>query len=208
MREAAVLLSATGHKGPVVGPEQLSPARVTQAVLPLQVYSGAYLQVFMLKQTAHRCRSIYSTGSICFTNIDKKWLVWQQYLAGNFGFALCIPLQRTSCLQIQALARLACMQSCGVCLCFPVAMTAVFFFSFSLLAVLFFYVLLFSFFPSFSGERKSVLLHWWESLWIAKPQQYVLYFIQRRGARRFVAGSRLLGLLRYMETALLGLGFC
>lgn len=81
-------------------------------------------------------------------------------------------------------------------------------FSFSLLAVLFFYVLLFSFFPSFSGERKSVLLHWWESLWIAKPQQCVLYFIQRRGARRFVAGSRLPALLRYMETALLGLGFC
>lgn len=155
MREAAVLLSATGHKGPVVGPEQLSPARVTQAVLPLQVYSGAYLQVFMLKQTAHRCRSIYSTGSICFTNIDKKWLVWQQYLAGNFGFALCIPLQRTSCLQIQALARLACMQSCGVCLCFPVAMTAVFFFSFSLLEVLFFLCLVILLLPLIFRRQKE-----------------------------------------------------
>lgn len=50
------------------------------------------MQVFMPKQTAHRCRDIYSTGSICFTNTDKKCLVWQQYFAGNFGFALHILL--------------------------------------------------------------------------------------------------------------------
>lgn len=92
MREAAVVLSVPGHKGPVVGPEQLSSTRAAQAILLLQVHSEAYLQVFVPKQTAHRCRDIYSTGSICFTNIDKKWLVWQQYLAGNFGFALHIPL--------------------------------------------------------------------------------------------------------------------
>lgn len=90
--EAAVVLSAPGHGGPVVGPAQLSPARAAQAILLLQICCEAYLQVFMLKQTAHRCRDIYSTGSICFTNTDKKCLVWQQYLAGNFGFALHILL--------------------------------------------------------------------------------------------------------------------
>jgi len=88
VREAAVVLSVTGHKGP----EQRGPTRVAQAILPLQVCCEAYLQVFMLKQSAHRCRDIYSTGSICFTNIDQKWLGWQQHLAGNFGFALHIPL--------------------------------------------------------------------------------------------------------------------
>lgn len=51
------------------------------------------------------------------------------------------------------------------------------------------------FFPSFSGESKNILLHWWKSLWIAKSRQYVLYFIQRRGACRFVAGGRLPELL-------------
>lgn len=86
------MASATSHKGPVVGPEQLSPTRIAQAILPLQVCCEAYLQAFMPKQTVHRCRDIYSTGSICFTNIDMKWLVWQQYLAGNFGFALHILL--------------------------------------------------------------------------------------------------------------------
>lgn len=56
---------------------------------------------------------------------------------------------------------------------------SLFLFFFFIGSAFFFYVLLFSSFPSFSGESKSVLLHWWESLWIAKPQQYVLYFIQR-----------------------------
>lgn len=90
--EAAVVLSVPGHRGPVVGPGQLSPTREAQAILLQQVCWEAYLKVFMLKQTAHRCRDIYSTGSICFTNTDKKCLVWQQYLVGNFGFALHILL--------------------------------------------------------------------------------------------------------------------
>lgn len=89
--EAAVVLSAPGHRGPAVGSGQLSPTRVAQAMLQ-QVCCEAYLQVFMPKQTAHRCEDIYSTGSICFTNTDKKCLVWQQYLVGNFGFALHILL--------------------------------------------------------------------------------------------------------------------
>lgn len=72
--------------------EQLSPARAAQAVRPAQACCEAYLQVFVPKQTARRCRDIYSPVSICFTNIDKEWLVWQRYLAGNFGFARHTPL--------------------------------------------------------------------------------------------------------------------
>lgn len=55
-REAAVVPSAMGRKGLAVGPGQLSPAGVARAILPLQVCREAYLQVFLLKQTAHRCR--------------------------------------------------------------------------------------------------------------------------------------------------------
>lgn len=57
--------------------EQLSTARSSQAIFLEQVCCEAYLQPFILKQTAHRCRDIYNTSSICFTNIDKQWLVWQ-----------------------------------------------------------------------------------------------------------------------------------
>lgn len=61
------------------------------------------------------------------------------------------------------LARLAYMQSCGLWLCFPVAMTAVVFLPFSLLAVYssFFFFCFLSFFSffSFSGETKNTLLH-------------------------------------------------
>lgn len=53
-------------------------------------------------------------------------------------FWLCSSHPAVLGLEIQALARLAHMQSCGLSLCFPVAMTAGLFFPFSLLAVLFF----------------------------------------------------------------------
>lgn len=58
------------------------------------------------------------------------------------------------CLQIQALARLAYMQSCGLCLCFPVVMTAIFFFSFSLLAMLFFVSCHSPYSPHFQEEAR------------------------------------------------------
>lgn len=129
-----------GHRGPVVGPGQLSPTRVAQATLLQQVCWEAYLQVFMLKQTAHRCRDIYSTGSICFTNTDKKCLVWQQYFSGKFWLCSSHPavLGFSAFTSKHWQGWCAYMQSCGLCLCFPVAMMAVLFFSFFSLALLFF----------------------------------------------------------------------
>lgn len=150
--------SAPGHRGPVVGPGQLSPIRVAQATLLQQICWEAYLQVFMLKQTAHRCRDIYSTGSICFTNTDKKCLVWQQYLAGNFGFALHILLYWASLPSDPSVGKAGTHAELWFVPLLPCGGDGSPFFFLFLYWQCFFCFLSFSF-PSFSGEGKNVLLH-------------------------------------------------
>lgn len=53
--EAAVVLSAPGHRGPAVGSGQLSPTRVAQAMLQ-QVCCEAYLQVLHAETNSTQMR--------------------------------------------------------------------------------------------------------------------------------------------------------
>lgn len=108
----------------------------------------------MPKQTAHRCRDIYSTGSICFTNTDKKCVVWQQYLAGNFGFARHILLYWASLPSDPSVGRAGIHAELWFVPLLPCGDDSSLFFPFSLLTVLFF-VTCHSPSPSFQEKART-----------------------------------------------------
>lgn len=106
------------------------------------------------------------------------------------------------CLPIQALASLAHTWQHGLCLCFPVAMMAVFAFSLSVLAVLFLclVVVLLPFVFRRKRERAAPLMESWRT---AESRHCVLFPAAEVCGSGWAAQTA-----GYVETTLHGLGFC
>lgn len=130
----------------------------------------------MPKQTAHRCGDIYSTGSICFTNTDKKCLVWQQYLVGNFGFALHILLYWASLPSDPGAGKAGIHAELWFVPLLPCGDDGSLLLSFLFIDGAFF-VTCHSLSPCFQEHSAA----WIEISVIARSQQHILYFMQWRG---------------------------